>query len=219
MKILFNGKISEKNTKDINALLRRGFRFTYSPTLDAYVSQTIKIHENGESRVTKFDEHALRRDNGECFLKVAGKPIYAPVDADKYQKIMRPIWREERRVKREWDCLYKDNKKSCPIQDCDCCVHKVYEKESVDFMMDNGGQELPTCDDVADDFVREQGYEEMYKAVRNLDPIDLKILLLKADGKSEREIATKLGFKSKTSVQKHMAKALPPLWEHLENFF
>ena len=219
MKILLNGKISEKNTKEVNALLRRGFRFTYSPTLDAYVSQTIKIHENGESRITTFDELALRRDNGECFLKVAGKPIYAPVDADKYQKIMRPIWREEQRVKREWDCLYKDNRKSCPIQDCDKCPHKIYTKESVDFVMENGGQELPTRDDVADEFVREQGYEEMYRAVRNLDPIDLKILLLKAEGKSEREIARMLGFKSKSSVQKRLAKALPPLREHLENFF
>lgn len=219
MKILLNSTIKDYTTREVNALLRRGFKFTYSPSLDAYVSQSIKIDENGESRATTFDELAIRRENGECFLKVEGKPIYASVDAEKYREIMRPIWREDRRIKREWDCLYKDKRKSCPLQDCDKCLHKIYEKESVNFMMDNGGQELSTSADVADEIAQEQGYDEMYKAVRRLDPTDLKILLLKADGKTERDIAEILGFKSKSSVQKRMAKALPPLREHLKKFF
>lgn len=219
MKILLNGQINDYTTQEVNSLLHRGFKFDYAPNLKAYIPKPIKIHENGESRNTTMEELITRRENGEFFLKVAGKPIYAPVDAEKYQKIMRPIWREDRREKREWDCLYKDKRKSCPLQECEKCPHRIYAKESVNFLMENGGKELPLCDDVADEIVREKGYEEMYNAVRSLDPIDLKILLLKADGKTEREIAVILGFKSKTSVQKRLAKALPPLREHLEKFF
>lgn len=218
MKILVNGQISDKTTQEVNALLRRGYQFDYSPNLEAYVPKPIKIHENGESRNTTVEELVLRRKHGECFLKVAGKPIYAPVEAEKYTQLMCPIWREDRREKREWDCLYKGNRTSCPCQECDGCPHKVYAKESVNFLIDKKSEDLPSCDDVADTFDRKKAYEEMYKAVRNLDPVDLQILLMKADGKTEREIAKKLKFKSKTSVQKRMAKALPPLREHLEKF-
>ena len=218
MKILLNLTIKDYTTREVNDLLRRGYQFDYSPSLEAYVPKPIKIHEDGKSRRTTLEELINRRENGECFLKVAGKPIYAPVEAEKYTRLMRPIWREDRREKREWDCLYKDKTKSCPYQACDDCPHKVYAKESVNFLMDRKIEELPTQDDVADTFTRQRAYEEMYKAVRNLDPVDLKILLMKADGKTEREIARKLKFKSKTSVQKRMAKALPPLREHLEKF-
>ncbi len=218
MKILLNGQINEYTTREVNDLLRRGYQFDYSPSIEAYIPKPVKIHENGESRHTTLEELINRRENGECFLKVAGKPIYAPVEAEKYTRLMRPIWREDRREKREWDCIYKDKTQSCPYQVCDECPHRVYMKESVNFLVDRKSENLPTQDDVADTFARKKAYDEMYRVVRNLDPVDLQILLMKADGKTEREIAKKLNFKSKTSVQKRMAKVLPPLREHLKKF-
>lgn len=218
MKILLNTTINVYNTQEVNDLLRRGYRFEYSRNLEAYVPKAIMIHENGESRSTNFGELITRRENGERFLKVAGKSIYVTVDAEKYTKIMRPIWREDRRAKRELECLYKNNRKSCPSQNCEKCLHQTYLKESFSLLADKNSKELLSSDDVADTLIRQTAYEEMYKAVGKLAPTDLKILLMKANGMSERDIAKELGFKSKTSVHKRMDKVLPPLRKHLESF-
>ena len=218
MKILLNTTINVYNTQEVNDLLRRGYRFEYSRNLEAYVPKAIMIHENGESRSTNFEELITRRENGERFLKVAGKSIYVTVDAEKYTKIMQPIWREDRRAKRELECLYKNNRKLCQYQSCEKCLHQTYFKESFSYLADKDSKEWLFDDDVADTLVRQKAYEEMYKAVSNLAPTDRKILLMKANGMSERDIAKKLGFKSKTSVHKRLGRFLPPLRKHLESF-
>lgn len=218
MKILLNSKINDYNTQEVNDLLCRGYQFDYSLNLEAYVPKSIMIHENYESRSTTMEELITRRENGERFLKVAGKPIYVTVDAEKYTKIMRPIWREDRRAKRELECLYKNNRKLCQYQSCEKCLHQTYLKESFSYLADKDSKEWLFDDDVADTLVRQKAYEEMYKAVSNLAPTDRKILLMKANGMSERDIAKKLGFKSKTSVHKRLGRFLPPLRKHLESF-
>lgn len=218
MKILLNSTINDYTMQEVNNLLCRGYKFEYSINLEAYIAKSIRIYENGESRSTTLEELITRRENGERFLKVAGKPIYVPVDAEKYTKIMRPIWREDRRAKRELECLYKNNRKLCQYQRCEKCLHQTYLKESFNFLDDKDCKEWLSDDDVADTLARQKAYEEMYKAVGKLAPTDLKILLMKANGMSERDIAKELGFKSKTSVHKRMDKVLPPLRKHLESF-
>ncbi len=218
MKVLLNSTINDYTSKEVHALQKRGFRFVFCANLEAYVPKAILIHEGGESRSTNLEELITRRENGERFLKVAGKPIYVPVDAEKYMKIMRPIWREDRRAKRELECLYKNNRKLCQSQNCEKCLHQTYLKESFNFLDDKDSRELLSDDDVADTLAKQKAYEEMYKAVGKLALTDLKILLMKANGMSERDIAKELGFKSKTSVHKRMDKVLPPLRKHLESF-
>ena len=184
---------------------------------DVHIAQrVIQIHENGTSRVTTMGELIRRRTAGEKFLKMTGKAVYVLTDADKYTAIMRPIWREDKQEKRSLECIHK-GKPYCARRDCDGCTFLEYATESIDCIADCGGT-LPATEDVAAKVCRDVLYRELAEAMRELDETDAKILRMTADGVSERDIAAKLGFKSKTSVVKRREKLLPRLQKRLRDF-
>ena len=77
---------------------------------------------------------------------------------------------------------------------------------------------LPVHEDVADTAAREERNRRLYEAIAKLDPIDHEILIRRAAGQSEREIAAAVGFKSKESVRKRMKKFMPGLQAQLKDF-
>ena len=217
MKIQLNGIIKDYSAQEVKALQQQGHRFQLSKKLGVYVPVPIQIHEHGRIRDTGIDELVRRKAAGEKFLKASGRAIYAPVDADQYSAVMRPIWREDKREKREQHCIY-EGKPCCANRSCDGCSHPVYRTISLERAVEVNDPALPVHEDVADTTVREERNRRLYEALAKLDPIDHEILIRRAAGQSEREIAAAVGFKSKESVRKRMKKFMPGLQAQLKDF-
>ena len=218
MRIQLNGIIKDYSPREVKALQQQGHRFQFSKRLGVYVSVPIQIHENGRIRDTGRDELIRRKTVGEKFLKATGQAIYAPVDADQYAAIMRPIWREDKQEKRSLHCIY-EGKPCCAERDCESCTQPVYRTESLERAVEVNDPRLPVHEDPADAAVREERKRKLREVIDALDPIDHEILILKASGQSEREIAAAVGFKSKESVRKRMKKFMPMLREQLKDFY
>lgn len=217
MKIQLNGIIKDYSAQEVKALQQQGHRFQLSKKLDVYVPVPIQIHENGRIRDTGMDELVRRKAAGEKFLKASGRAIYAPVDAEQYSAVMRPIWREDKREKREQHCIY-EGKPCCANRSCDGCSHPVYRTISLERAVEVNDPEIPVHEDVADTAAREERSRRLYEALGELDPIDHEILVRRAAGESERTIAAAIGFKSKESIRKRMNKFMPKLQAQLKDF-
>ena len=217
MKIQLNGIIKDYSAQEVKALQQQGHRFQLSKKLGMYVPVPIQIHENGGTRDTGMDELVRRKATGEKFLKVSGQTIYALVNAEQYSAIMRPIWREDKREKRGQHCIY-EGKPCCANRSCDGCSHPVYRTISLERAVEINDTALPVHEDVADTAAREERNRRLYEALAKLDPIDHEILIRRAAGQSEREIAAAVGFKSKESVRKRMKQFMPRLQAQLKDF-
>ena len=217
MKIQLNGIIKDYSAQEVKALQQQGHRFQLSKKLGVYVPVPIQIHENGGTRDTGMDELVRRKATGEKFLKASGQAIYAPVNTEQYSAVMRPIWREDKREKREQHCIY-EGKPCCANRSCDGCSHPVYRTISLERAVEVNDPEIPVHEDVADTAAREERSRRLYEALGELDPIDYEILVRKAAGESERTIAAAVGFKSKESIRKRMNKFMPGLQAQLKDF-
>ena len=217
MQIQLNGIIKDYSVQEVKVLQQQGHRFQFSKKLGVYVPVPIQIHENGRIRDTGMDELVQRKAAGEKFLKVLGQTIYALVNAEQYSAIMRPIWREDKREKRGQHCIYK-GKPCCANRSCDGCSHPVYRTISLERAVEVNDPALPVHEDVADTAAREERNRSLYEALAKLDPIDHEILIRRAAGQSEREIAAAVGFKSKESIRKRMNKFMPGLQAQLKDF-
>ena len=216
MKIQLNGIIKDYSAQEVKALQQQGHRFQLSKKLGVYVPVPIQIHENGGTRDTGMDELVRRKATGEKFLKASGQAIYAPVDTEQYSVVMRPIWREDKREKREQHCIY-EGKPCCANRSCDGCSHPVYRTISLERAVELNDPALPVHEDVTETVSCRERNHKLYEALGELDPIDHEILIRRAAGESERAIAAAVGFKSKESIRKRMKKFMPGLQERLED--
>ena len=217
MKIQLNGIIKDYSAQEVKALQQQGHRFQLSKKLGVYVPVPIQIHENGGTRDTGMDELVRRKATGEKFLKASGQAIYAPVDTEQYSVVMRPIWREDKREKREQHCIY-EGKPCCANRSCDGCSHPVYRTISLERAVELNDPALPVHEDVTETVSCRERNRKLYEALGELDPIDHEILVRRAAGASERAIATAVGFKSKESIRKRMNKFMPGLQAQLKDF-
>ena len=200
MKIQLNGIIKDYSAQEVKALRQQGHLFQLSKKLGVYVPVPIQIHENGEK-----------------FFKASGRAIYAPVDAEQYSAVMRPIWREDKREKRGQHCIY-EGKPCCANRSCDGCSHPVYRTISLERAVELNDPALPVHEDVTETVSCRERNRKLYEALGELDPIDHEILVRRAAGESERAIATAVGFKSKESIRKRMNKFMPGLQAQLKDF-
>ena len=217
MKIQLNGIIKDYSAQEVKALQQQGHRFQLSKKLGVYVPVPIQIHENGGTRDTGMDELVRRKATGEKFLKASGQAIYAPVDTEQYSVVMRPIWREDKREKREQHCIY-EGKPCCANRSCDGCSHPVYRTISLERAVELNDPALPVHEDVTETVSCRERNHKLYEALGELDPIDYELLVRKAAGESERTIAAAVGFKSKESIRKRMNKFMPGLQAQLKDF-
>ena len=217
MKIQLNGIIKDYSAQEVKALQQQGHRFQLSKKLGVYVPVPIQIHENGGTRDTGMDELVRRKATGEKFLKASGQAIYAPVDTEQYSVVMRPIWREDKREKREQHCIY-EGKPCCANRSCDGCSHPVYRTISLERAVELNDPARPVHEDVTETVSCRERNRKLYEALGELDPIDHEILVRRAAGESERAIATAVGFKSKESIRKRMNKFMPGLQAQLKDF-
>ena len=217
MQIQLNGIIKDYSAQEVKVLQQQGHRFQFSKKLGVYVPAPIQIHENGRFRDTGMDELVWRKAAGEKFLKASERAIYAPVDADQYSAVMRPIWREDKREKREQHCIY-EGKSCCANCSCDDCSHPVYRTISLERAVELNDPELPVHEDAGETVSCRERNRKLYEALGELDPIDYEILVRKAARESERAIAAAVGFKSKESVRKRLNKFMPGLRAQIKDF-
>ena len=217
MKIQLNGIIKDYSAQEVKTLRQQGHLFQLSKKLGVYVPVQIQIHENGRFRDTGMDELVWRKAAGEKFLKASERAIYAPVDAEQYSAVMRPIWREDKREKREQHCIY-EGKPCCANCSCDGCSHPVYRTISLERAVEVNDPELPVHEDAGETVSCRERNRKLYEALSELDPIDHEILIRRAAGESERAIAAAVGFKSKESIRKRMNKFMPRLQAQLKDF-
>ena len=175
MKIQLNGIIKDYSAQEVKALQQQGHRFQLSKKLGVYVPVPIQIHENGGTRDTGMDELVRRKATGEKFLKASGQAIYAPVDTEQYSVVMRPIWREDKREKREQHCIY-EGKPCCANRSCDGCSHPVYRTISLERAVEVNDPALPVHEDVADTAAREERNRSLYRLSPNSIPSTMKFL-------------------------------------------
>ena len=216
MKIQLNNIIKDYSAQEVKVLQQQGHRFQISRKLGVHVPVPIQIHENGRFRDTGMDELVQRKATGEKFLKASERAIYAPVDAEQYSAVMRPIWREDKREKRGQHCIY-EGKPCCANRSCDGCSHPVYRTISLERAVELNDPALPVHEDVTETVSCRERNHKLYEALGELDPIDHEILIRRAAGESERAIAAAVGFKSKESIRKRMKKFMPGLQERLED--
>ena len=217
IKIDHNGVVTEYTRKEVRDLTKHGGQFDYDLYRKAYVPKRIQIYDNDMLYDTTMEELTRRRMKKEKFLKLTGKPIYVSVDAEMYNNVMRPIWAEKKREQRRLKCIYK-GKRFCKRCNCDGCTSTIYAVESIDAMEENGGIGLPCMEDVRDVVLHKELYAALCDEIQQCDDVDQQIIFLKANGKSEREIASELNFKSKTSVVKRWEKIRARLRQRIENF-
>ena len=217
MQIQLNGIIKDYSAQEVKVLQQQGHRFQLSKKLGVYVPAPIQIHENGRFRDTGMDELVWRKAAGEKFLKASERAIYAPVDAEQYSAVMRPIWREDKREKREQHCIY-EGKSCCANCSCDDCSHPVYRTISLERAVELNDPELPVHEDAGETVSCRERNRKLYEALGELDPIDYEILVRKAARESERAIAAAVGFKSKESVRKRLNKFMPGLRAQIKDF-
>ena len=111
-----------------------------------------------------------------------------------------------------------EGKPCCANRSCDGCSHPVYRTISLERAVEVNDPVLPVHEDVAATAAREERNRSLYEALAKLDPIDHEILIRRAAGQSEREIAAAVGFKSKESIRKRMNKFMPGLQAQLKDF-
>lgn len=177
------------------------------------MKKDVKIYDNGVIREISVEEFNTQKKNGEKFVKPEGTDFYVPVSNEIYSEIMRPIWRENQRVKRSLECIHKNK---CISGNCDSCTKHEYFSDSLEFVMENGGIDLPNSESAEEIFCRKLFFRELNEALSGFDEVDKKIFEMILDDKSERAMAEQLGFKSKNSVKKRREKLLK---KFEKNFF
>ena len=164
MKIQLNGIIKDYSAQEVKALQQQGHRFQLSKKLGVYVPVPIQIHENGGTRDTGMDELVRRKATGEKFLKASGQAIYALVDTEQYSAVMRPIWREDKREKREQHCIY-EGKPCCANRSCDGCSHPVYRTISLERAVELNDPALPVHEDAGETVSCRERNRKLYDAI------------------------------------------------------
>lgn len=139
-----------------------------------------------------------------------------PVTEEQYRAYMRPVWAEHKRRERGERC--RDEKGNHCTKDCNVC-EKQREGSALSLdQLAESGYEAAAADDIAESVADKLLYQELYAAMADLDPENLRIIELFSIGKTEREISAEIGLSQK-GVNKRKNKLFALLRELLKNSF
>jgi RNA polymerase sigma factor (sigma-70 family) len=142
-----------------------------------------------------------------------------PVTEEVYQAYTRPVWAERKRKEREKRCVISNGRgrtKRCTVDCSKCDKQRTGSVLSMDKFIEEGfeiAEHIDLAEIVADKLL----FEELYKALDELDPDNRRIMELFSIGKSEREIATAIGLSQKT-INKRKPKLFAQLQKRLKDF-
>lgn len=152
-------------------------------------------------------------ENKQHYIPIDGQQI--PVTEEVYRAYNRPSWAEHKHKEREKRCR-DENGNRC-TKDCSKCnKQRTGSILSLDKFTEDGF-EIADSVDIAELVADKLLFEELYAALEELDPDNLRIMKLFAIGKSEREIAADIGLSQK-AINKRKTKLFAQLREHLKDF-
>lgn len=147
------------------------------------------------------------------YIQMDGQEI--PVTEEQYRAYKRPLWAEHKRLEREKRC--RDEKGNRCTKDCSLCDrgHAGTVLSLDQFAKDGFEPADPT--DIEELVAEKHLFRELYAALEELDPDNLRILELFSIGKSEREISAEIGLSQK-AINKRKTKLFARLKERLKDF-
>lgn len=154
--------------------------------------------------------------NGAWHLTIDNQVI--EVTEEVYRAYKQPLWAERKRQEREKRCIISNGKgkvKRC-TSDCSTCKeNRTGSILSLDKFSADGFDipDLISIDEIVADKLL---LEELYKALEELDPENRIIAELFSMGKTEREIAERIGCSQKT-VNNRKPKIFNQLRESMKN--
>ncbi|MEN8493448.1 sigma-70 family RNA polymerase sigma factor [Dehalococcoides sp. THU3] len=147
------------------------------------------------------------------YIEIGGEQI--PVTEEIYRAYKRPAWAERKRKEREKRCR-NENGNRC-TRDCSICdKQRTGSILSLDKFTEEGF-EVAEPIDIAELVADKLLFEELNKALEELDPDNRRIMELFSIGKSEREIAAHIDLSQK-AINKRKTKLLAQLQERLKDF-
>ena len=152
--------------------------------------------------------------NDQFFVEIEDHKV--PVTEEVYQAFMRPIWAEQKRLKREKRCR-DENGNRC-TKDCSTCSkQRSGIPYSLDSFQEDFGFESADKIDIEELVADKLLLKELFNILNELDPSSRRIIELFSIGLPEREIAAKTGLSQK-AVNKRKQKLFTYLREKLKNF-
>lgn len=150
-------------------------------------------------------------------IEINGQQI--SVIEESYRAFKRPVWAERKRKEREKRCVISNGRggtKRCTDDCSECKEQRTGSVLSLDKFTDDGFEVSDTVD-LSELIADKLLLEELYDALKELDPENRRIMKLFSIGKSEREIATDIGLSQK-AINKRKAKLFSQLRERLKDF-
>lgn len=152
----------------------------------------------------------------EYYIEVNGEKI--PVTEEVYRAYYRPVWAEHKREERRRKCRLLNGTR-CSKKCSECTMMKNGSDLSLDSLDEDIGFETQSDYDVAGIFEKQELLQRLHTVLDELEDIDREIVKLRYyESKSERAIASIVGFKSHKSVSKRLNKALAFLRDKLKDF-
>lgn len=171
--------------------------------------------------------NANQKDNREYNIYIRSTQEWIPVTEEVYRAYYRDIWAIRKRAQNHGQCYCPKSKAWICDGDCGLCEYRTTgDMYSLDFTTsDEDGNERSMLDDLRDDSPDAQSIAEdkellaaLRKKLLELDPDGRRICELLMDGKTERDIASIMGFASQSSVSHRKRKAFDQLRTLLRDY-
>jgi RNA polymerase sigma factor (sigma-70 family) len=135
-------------------------------------------------------QNTVNQETKQYYLTIDGQEVM--VSEEVYRAYKRPIWAEHKRNDRQKLCQVSDGKgglKRCTENCSKCSRTKEGSTLSLDGLEEAGYGVEDRTQDVAEIVAEKILLEELFKALKELDPDSRRICELLMDGHSKREIA------------------------------
>ncbi len=158
--------------------------------------------------------------NREYKIYIRSTQEWVPVTEDVYRAYYRDIWAIRKRAQTHGQCCCPKSKAWICDGDCGLCEYRsTGDMYSMDYVKyDEDGNEKALYDELRDDSPDAQSIAEdkellaaLHEKLLELDPDGRRICELLMAGKTERDIASAMGFASQSSVSHRKRKAFDQL--------
>lgn len=145
---------------------------------------------------------------------------WIPVTEEVYRVYYRDIWATRKRAQAHGQCMCPKSKTWMCDGDCLVCEFRsAGDNLSLDYTVEDGeGNQKSWADDLQDDTLDAQSIMEdrellcaLYQKLQELDPEGRRICELIMEGKSERDIASIMGYNNQSAVNYRKQKAFDRL--------
>ena len=172
--------------------------------------------------------NANQNANREYKIYVRSTQEWVPVTEEVYRAYYRDIWATRKRAQYHHACYCPKDKTWACDGDCGLCEYRAPgEVDSLDApVLDKHGNERSQYELLADDSPNAQSIIEdkellaaLHAKLLEIDPDGRRICELLMEGKTERDIASVMGFASQSSVSHRKRKAFDQLRTLLHDYY